>query len=763
MVGREPNGADSDMENRLKIDITYPDLVRFLLDVDAFFSLNTVCFRTDASHSSGMGATLGIKIPGIELFLGCDAHIIQKAPNGYVFQVEHWNPGDEDRLWRFVAIAWTLMRAAAHPKFQRRAPGPSANLTVEFLLKLNPPRVERAAPSRLTASRPLSPSAPTSTLPPVSPPSKAPSAPKDAYDTGDLPKPFESLQTPLPTDSSDFRQSDGDVDLEALLRRVQAERALEAKRTAETPSAPSTETPAPPVAPEDAVGSAAVADTVGSAAVANTVGSLEEDTSTDSGLSERDKPAAALADGGPTPSPAVEVKTRYTKPTRHQRLAGLTRNLRRPVVERGPKVLTGPVGPPRKSLKQRPLAIWLTRLRQREASGWLEVFSEGVVRRFLFDRGEPIQIEQRPRPDIRLLATAALGVGVNWSHFENLSEKLEFEDNPEQKMLDWEVWKTEVAASVLSRRLSVQTGRSIDEGWSGEAFFVDHPPLEDEGSLRPSPVVPIPRIAWDGLRNRAYTASPHQAEQMVELLTRGKLLWISENDFPLHDATTRIEEQEVLQRCREELPSVIRTLDEDGGRDRLLLSCTWSLLLLGFFRLERDTIDETDPETLIELYRGREDALRKKDYFDALGLHWSIHPQEIRPAYEKSKQEYERHVDSSHGDLANLARNILLRIEKAYETLSDSVNRQNYRRQLVGKNLLGALRHALEQGELHEMRGERERALLCFERAADLTPGRAEVMDRLKRQRELMGLANKSGKSGKSGQSGQSGQSGNGP
>ncbi len=245
-----------------------------------------------------------------------------------------------------------------------------------------------------------------------------------------------------------------------------------------------------------------------------------------------------------------------------------------------------------KSLTSRGLAFLLDDIRSQGRTGWLEVTGNRVTRRIRFHEGAVVQLEQRPHMPVDFLFTAVRAVGLDWHAVRKHASSLEREDSPEALLVSLGVFNRDQAERVLSRRVSVQLARAIEEGWSGEAGFIE----ESEGdppSLMPDPPVPLTRMVWDGVRAATFKRSQSSAAALRDRLLEASLRWRGRDDYAIEEATHRVEELDIILRCKEDLASIVGYLSAEGKEDRTALSTLWALLQLGFIESERP-LDQLD-------------------------------------------------------------------------------------------------------------------------------------------------------------------------
>lgn len=198
-------------------------------------------------------------------------------------------------------------------------------------------------------------------------------------------------------------------------------------------------------------------------------------------------------------------------------------------------------------LRRRGLALILADSLKEGRTGWLDVVSGSDARRLRIEGGAVVQIEQRPRPDIRLLAAAAVGLNIPAPLFAELGDMLSHEDRPEARLLELGRVEAGTASRLLSRRLSLQLSRAIEEGWAGDALLeLDDRPLGSLSPVLPSPAVPLPRLIWHGLRTHAERSGAERLVRFLSDIRQGDALWRPDHGFPLAEISPREGEVAIL-------------------------------------------------------------------------------------------------------------------------------------------------------------------------------------------------------------------------
>lgn len=113
------------------------------------------------------------------------------------------------------------------------------------------------------------------------------------------------------------------------------------------------------------------------------------------------------------------------------------------------------------------------------------------------------------------------------------------------------------------------------------------------------------------------------------------------------------------------------------------------------------------------------------NHFEVLGVHWSAHHRNYRPAYEKLRSEFSQRgpFRDLPEELQKLVKTIVESIDNAYAVLSDPAKRSAYRKQLFDQTERQyAAEMLVKQGEVALMRGDRVAAIEMLETAVELDP-----------------------------------------
>jgi hypothetical protein len=132
-------------------------------------------------------------------------------------------------------------------------------------------------------------------------------------------------------------------------------------------------------------------------------------------------------------------------------------------------------------------------------------------------------------------------------------------------------------------------------------------------------------------------------------------------------------------------------------------------------------------------------SLKSESHFDVLGVHWSSHHRGYERAWRAARAEFDVKsppLDEAPEGTRKLAREIVRRIDEAYETLSRKEKRIAYRRELFDNTERAySADMLLKQAEVALMRSDRTAALEALETAAELNPT-SKILDLLRNARE---------------------------
>ena len=124
--------------------------------------------------------------------------------------------------------------------------------------------------------------------------------------------------------------------------------------------------------------------------------------------------------------------------------------------------------------------------------------------------------------------------------------------------------------------------------------------------------------------------------------------------------------------------------------------------------------------------------LNSDNYFERLNVPWTVAD---RASIEAAKQQSLGRIQNLDGTLEASQQTILKRnLEEAFQTLSNDFRRQNYRRMVIGAELIQQMADRLYRlGKIKLNRGEAHKAFPLLQSAADLNPSHQEYDEWLKR------------------------------
>lgn len=117
--------------------ISHSDLNAFLRDASQYYSAGALYLRTQAEYYRvGQSGVCIIELPVLKDRVQCNARITRRLPHGVIFNVIEWDPGHAEKLWKFVALAWSMLQAAGLSNCQGKPPLPASKVNIKSLVKL---------------------------------------------------------------------------------------------------------------------------------------------------------------------------------------------------------------------------------------------------------------------------------------------------------------------------------------------------------------------------------------------------------------------------------------------------------------------------------------------------------------------------------------------------------------------------------------------------------------------------------------------------
>ena len=150
-------------------EVQYTILSNFLKDAGEHLAKNQLPNRTGLRIAPASTVRLTLELPVIAQRLDLRVTNDSDEPVPASLTIDRWERGDRERLWRFVALAWTMLKAAAHPHFQSAPPAPAAIYDVRTLVQLSPPETLRSGVSGSSKAERIT-EAPAAQAPPSSTP-----------------------------------------------------------------------------------------------------------------------------------------------------------------------------------------------------------------------------------------------------------------------------------------------------------------------------------------------------------------------------------------------------------------------------------------------------------------------------------------------------------------------------------------------------------------------------------------------------------------
>lgn len=164
---------------------------------------------------------------------------------------------------------------------------------------------------------------------------------------------------------------------------------------------------------------------------------------------------------------------------------------------------------------------------------------------------------------------------------------------------------------------------------------------------------------------------------------------------------------------------------------RLFLACNF----LGLVDYRTTPLPKGGVEALENELKLTYERILSEDHFTRLALHWTNHPDMIRPAFEKMMERWGPNADCRKQSklCAEIADRIVKLIKESFDVLNNPTTRRDYRKELLGdaKLAFGA-DFLFKQAHFAKFRGEIEKAKVLIESAIDILP-RNEYLD-FKRQ-----------------------------
>ena len=171
-------------------------------------------------------------------------------------------------------------------------------------------------------------------------------------------------------------------------------------------------------------------------------------------------------------------------------------------------------------------------------------------------------------------------------------------------------------------------------------------------------------------------------------------------------------------------------------------SFVWTFIRLKLFRFEGSEASSRSDERYDLRISRKKKQLQGGSHFDILETHWISVKNEIEHNYKRLANEFDvsRHPDipsQFHDDMER----ILKRIQQSYAVLKEDRSRREYRLKMIEKDKVVQSAELLsKKGEMAIMRRDRREGILCFSKALELVPGRADFLDGLRRSTSISSL-----------------------
>jgi tetratricopeptide (TPR) repeat protein len=245
-----------------------------------------------------------------------------------------------------------------------------------------------------------------------------------------------------------------------------------------------------------------------------------------------------------------------------------------------------------------------------------------------------------------------------------------------------------------------------------------------------TPPVSLARVAYQMRRQEVAQLSADQLLAQSQHL-RGKQIACVATPFSVHELQLAPDELRLHQKLSED-GYTLEELLEDGPMQEEPLRVT----LLAFLHLDMARLR---PERSLQMFRGE---LRQQrlflagaDHFEALGVHWSAHQEEIEEAWGRMQRRWgPRQLPSGAGQaVREQLEQMRARLATSYQKLRAGRCRRAYREQLITpEQLKDAIQLYYRQGDAALLRKNYDEAESCMLRVLELDPRHGGARVKLK-------------------------------
>jgi len=161
----------------------------------------------------------------------------------------------------------------------------------------------------------------------------------------------------------------------------------------------------------------------------------------------------------------------------------------------------------------------------------------------------------------------------------------------------------------------------------------------------------------------------------------------------------------------------------------------WTMLDLEFLKFQDDEVIDRYLARVRKRIFGKRHHIDGAHLFDVIEVHWISLPGEIDAGYRKMKEQYDAKAYHDLDDkLTTALEEINKALDDAYREIRNPTRRRAYRLEIIEEYMVIQSAELLaKKGEMAIMRGDMREARLCWGKAAELVPNRADFQAGLNR------------------------------
>ena len=165
-----------------------------------------------------------------------------------------------------------------------------------------------------------------------------------------------------------------------------------------------------------------------------------------------------------------------------------------------------------------------------------------------------------------------------------------------------------------------------------------------------------------------------------------------------------------------------------------------ALIEVGFLHFEEQEDEQRYIRRVTEMVEEKRKHLIKATHFDVLEVHWISIPSEIETGYRRLMAKYDLAAHKGlPPEIVEGFEYIRERLKTSFEYLRDDTRRREHRKEFIEVTMIIQSAELLaKQGEMGIMRKDRRHSSLCFAKALELVPGRADFREGMQRARSIV-------------------------